>query len=189
MPITVNSPAWFAIRRELEQSTLKLLVEHGIAGWTVGFDNADSRAGQCNFTAQRISYSVLFMLTATKQERLNTMLHEVAHAITGPNHGHDADWESNFVALGGNGSAFAYASSESYTEDRYLWIGVCPTCGDRTGFHAAPEDVWGCYKCPKTVSVLNRVFDLRLRGEPKTPTEVGKKYATSYAKLVKELEG
>jgi hypothetical protein len=129
------------------------------------------------------------MLTATKEERRNTVLHEVAHAVTGPNHGHGVEWEANFVALGGNGSAVAYGSSESYTEDRYLWIGVCPTCGDRTGFHSAPEDVWGCYKCPKTVPVLERVFELRENSVLKTPAEVGKKYAAGYAKLVAELEG
>lgn len=189
MPITVNSPAWFARRRELEQSTLKLLAEHGINGWVVSFDNAEGRAGRCNFTEQRISYSVLFMLTATPEERRNTVLHEVAHAVTGPNRGHGAEWEANFVALGGNGSAVAYASSESYTEDRYSWIGVCPTCGDRTGFHEAPEDVWGCMKCPKSTPVLGRVFELRENGVLMTPAEVGKKYATSHANLVAELKG
>lgn len=37
---------------------------------------------------------------------INTILHEIAHAMT-PSHGHDYIWRLTFIAIGGNGETYA----------------------------------------------------------------------------------
>ena len=43
---------------------------------------------------QQVELSVSFVLRATWSDVRDTILHEIAHAIVGPGHGHDAVWQT-----------------------------------------------------------------------------------------------
>ena len=60
------------------------------AGWRFGFDLAPARGGICRYATKQITLSVSYCLKASKQEVIDVLLHEIAHAIVGPGHGHDA---------------------------------------------------------------------------------------------------
>ena len=62
-------------------------------GWQFRFDFASSRGGVCKYTEKLITLSVTYCLKAWKAEIEDTILHEIAHAIVGPGHGHDTVWE------------------------------------------------------------------------------------------------
>jgi hypothetical protein len=185
--ISLNSPAWFALRRELELSTKRLLEERGLTGWTVVFESSISRGGRCHHDSKTIGYAVPFMLYASDEQRRNTMLHEVAHAVTGPGHGHDAAWKRLFLRLGGNGSALSEYPKEVFTHENFVWLSSCPTCKDVTGMKQAPQTVWGCAKCPKTVPVKQRILSWSKVTGPVAPEAVSNRYATEHAKLLEEL--
>ncbi len=70
------------------------------ARWTFGFDLSTSRAGICRQRAQRITLSVSYCLRATRAEIEDTLLHEIAHAIVGGEHGHDAVWRAKAREIG-----------------------------------------------------------------------------------------
>ena len=63
-------------------------------GWTFAFDLAPVRAGVCRHTEKRIALSVTYCLKASEEEIVDTILHEIAHAIAGPSHGHNETWKS-----------------------------------------------------------------------------------------------
>ena len=68
--------------------------------WHVVFDLAPARAGQCVHEEHRIYLSVGHCLKASRAEIRDTILHEIAHALAGPDHHHDADWRRIARAIG-----------------------------------------------------------------------------------------
>ena len=49
---------------------------------------------------QQVELSVSFVLRATWSDIRDTLLHEIAHAIVGPGHGHDAVWQTAARRIG-----------------------------------------------------------------------------------------
>ena len=75
---------------------------YGLCDWKLELDHAKVRAGACHFTEKKISFSRNFIKHADDLDINDTILHEIAHALVGPNHGHDSVWKK---ALGANISA------------------------------------------------------------------------------------
>ncbi|WP_182353066.1 SprT-like domain-containing protein [Flaviflexus huanghaiensis] len=69
-----------------------LIASHGL-DWEFRWDHARRRAGQANFTARRITLSKHLTELCTEEQVRQTVLHEIAHALVGPGHGHDAQWK------------------------------------------------------------------------------------------------
>ena len=78
----------------------RLMNEHGLTGWRVKLDHARRRAGQCDFMAQTISLSRHYVRHAETDHIRDTILHEIAHALVGPKHGHDAVWRQKAREIG-----------------------------------------------------------------------------------------
>ena len=79
------------LRRALDMAAM-LMAEHGLEGWRVRLDHARRRAGQCDYTNRQISLSRYYVRHAEEAHIRDTILHEIAHALVGPFHGHDAVW-------------------------------------------------------------------------------------------------
>ena len=71
-----------------------LLEHHGLQGWTVAYDGAKRRAGICRFGPKVLGLSAPLTALHSEAEVRDTILHEIAHAIAGPRHGHDATWRA-----------------------------------------------------------------------------------------------
>ena len=98
--LTVVEPTQEPAMPLTEVTTLgeQLIREHEIksglkAGWQFAFDLAPARGGSCRYKEKQITLSVTYCLKAAKEEIIDTILHEIAHAIVGPKHGHDATWK------------------------------------------------------------------------------------------------
>lgn len=94
-------------------------------GWRFGFDFALSRAGVCRYREKRIELSVNYCLRAAPEDVEDTILHEIAHALVGPEHDHDEVWRAAARLLGSTGER---CHRTPPTLPR--WLGVCP-CGQR----------------------------------------------------------
>jgi len=70
----------------------RLLREHGLVGWRFEYDNAKRRGGQCRHADRAISMSRHLVPLWSGPEVMTVLKHEIAHALVGPNHGHDAVW-------------------------------------------------------------------------------------------------
>ncbi len=94
-------------------------------GWVFGFDLATSRAGVCRYAERRIDLSVSYCLAATRAEIEDTVLHEIAHAIVGPRHNHDAIWKAKAREIGCAGER---CHRVQHSTPR--WVGECG-CGQQ----------------------------------------------------------
>ena len=77
-----------------------LFQEHGLKGWRLTLDHARRRAGQCDYRTKTISLSRHYVRYAEKAHIKDTILHEIAHALVGPHHGHDAIWRQKAREIG-----------------------------------------------------------------------------------------
>ena len=67
-----------------------LLDHHGLRDWQVAYDSAKRRAGVCRFRDRTIGLSAPLTALHSEDDVRDTILHEIAHALAGPRHGHDA---------------------------------------------------------------------------------------------------
>jgi predicted SprT family Zn-dependent metalloprotease len=78
----------------------RLLAEHRLDGWKFTFDHAKRRGGACHYGRKVISLSLGFAAAASQAEVDDTVLHEIAHALVGRRHNHDAVWQAKARAIG-----------------------------------------------------------------------------------------
>lgn len=105
--LTVKKPTKISAMtlHEIETLGVRLIREHEVksglnSGWQFAFDLAPARGGICRHAAKQITLSVTFCLKAPKEDIVDTILHEIAHAIVGPNHGHDDTWKTAARRIG-----------------------------------------------------------------------------------------
>ncbi len=138
-----------------------LLAEHGLDEWGVEFDRAKSRAGVCRFDRRVIGLSARLTRLHTEDDVRETVLHEIAHALVGPRHGHDAVWRRTALAIGSTGER---CLAEDTPRVRGAWLGVCPA-GHTLERHRRPERVTVCGLCAPTFD-LAHVFEWTHHGRP-----------------------
>ena len=77
-----------------------LFKQYHLDDWRLVLDHARRRAGQCDYRNKTISLSRHYVRHATQDHIKDTLLHEIAHALVGPNHGHDAVWRQKARQIG-----------------------------------------------------------------------------------------
>ena len=80
-----------------------LMAAHALRGWSFQFDNSTTRAGACQYTTRVLSLSFAFAKQALAEEIRGTLLHEIAHALVGHAHHHDAVWRAKARGIGSSG--------------------------------------------------------------------------------------
>jgi predicted SprT family Zn-dependent metalloprotease len=120
-----------------------LLEVHGLDDWQVSYDNAKRRAGICRFAEQTLGLSAPLTAVHTEDDVRDTILHEIAHALVGPAHGHDATWLAMARRIGSSGERCV--SPDSPTPPA-AWLGACPG-GHTLERHRRPERVLTCGLC------------------------------------------
>ena len=85
---------------EVRGLALSIMAEHGLAGWSFDYDRARRRKGSCTHRKKLITLSEPFVLLNDNDAIRLTILHEIAHALVGPGHGHDAVWKAKCLEVG-----------------------------------------------------------------------------------------
>ncbi|QPI17937.1 hypothetical protein POP12_145 [Pectobacterium phage POP12] len=81
---------------------------HGLVdnGWKFAINGRMTRAlGLCNYSKKTISLSKKFVKVACLDDITDTVLHEIAHALVGYNHGHGSVWQAKAIEIGAIPSA------------------------------------------------------------------------------------
>lgn len=72
----------------------ELIKQHGLdqGGWGFAFNRRKRVLGLCRFDRKQIELSSVFVMQNTEAHVRDTVLHEIAHALAGPQAGHGPQW-------------------------------------------------------------------------------------------------
>jgi len=124
---------------------MTLMKEHGLTekGWKFEYDRAVRRFGCCNYTKMTISLSKKLVELNDEAKVIDTILHEIAHALVGKGQGHNRVWQRKAVSIGCNGSR-CYGNEVTQPTLKYQL--TCPNCG-RTTQRAKMRSGLACGVC------------------------------------------
>ena len=110
--------------------TLNLLNEHNLLsqGWTAKLTRGSRRLGLCSYNKKVIKLARHHVMNGTDAEIMDTIRHEVAHALAGPFAKHGPEWKAWARKLGANPRS--HTKNISY-EMPYKFILHCPVCQHR----------------------------------------------------------
>ena len=130
--------------RQVRQLGYDLLAKHGLTGWHFGFNRRKRSLGVCLFEQCTIELSVYLILRNPHEEVLDTILHEIAHALVGPGHGHDAVWKKKCVEIGAKPIRCGQAEMPPGR-----WRARCGQCGQDFHRYRKPGQMrgWFCRGC------------------------------------------
>jgi len=133
----------------------KLMTRHQLSHWSFQFDHGTKRAGCCHYKTQVISVSIEYAKHCSEAEIKDTILHEIAHALVGKAHHHDAVWKAKAVEIGCSGLR---CHDVQFTPPRYIvkcqnncWVaraerkrrgGVCKKCRGDIIYLTYTEERW-----------------------------------------------
>lgn len=103
-----------------------LMREHGLTGWEFGFDKAIRRFGACYHGRKLITLSQTLVELNDETQVRNTILHEIAHALAGREHGHDNYWRKIAISIGDDGQRCYDSNLVKRPPKKF--VGICPNC-------------------------------------------------------------
>jgi predicted SprT family Zn-dependent metalloprotease len=130
---------------EVAAAARLLLDQHGLTGWSFAYNRRKRSLGLCVYRGKRIELSTHLVARNGDDEVRDTLLHEIAHALTGPGHGHDDAWKAVCLRIG--------ARPERLASDADMpqgaWLARCPGCGTVHSRHRRPRRLigWFCRPC------------------------------------------
>ena len=80
--------------REVALEARGLMDRHGLEEWTLGFIAARGKLGECRPLDRHIGLSRHHAVTGSPEQVTDTVLHEIAHALAGPDAGHGPAWKA-----------------------------------------------------------------------------------------------
>jgi SprT protein len=105
----------------------ELIAEHLDASWTFGWINHLTVMGQCSHHQRRILLARKLTPIADDDAVRDTILHEIAHALAGPSHDHDATWRRLARSLGCPDTAHIDPARVGNPRETLApWVGTCP---------------------------------------------------------------
>lgn len=111
--IDFNKRNNIASREHVEQIGRDLAAQHGLVEWEIAVQghNTSPCLGRCDFKSEKISIETYAADLMSEREVVGIWLHEIAHALVGPGHDHDAVWQAKCREFGG-------IESPSYTPEQ-----------------------------------------------------------------------
>ncbi|MGB3454048.1 MAG: SprT-like domain-containing protein [Moheibacter sp.] len=85
---------------EIEKLAIELMNKHGVGHFKFKYGRSRTYAGNCSSSSQTIRLSIRFVLKNDIERIKNTILHEIAHATVGAEHGHRKVWQDKAKELG-----------------------------------------------------------------------------------------
>ncbi len=122
---------------------------HKLNDWCLKLDNACERCGLTNYSNKTIQLSKQYInnKTTTKKQVINTILHEIAHALT-PGQSHNQVWKKKALEIGCDGKVCNDISPFSKAK----WILTCNNrCFESNRHRRSNVQNKCCKQCKKEV--------------------------------------
>lgn len=109
-----------------------LLQKHGLAakGWRFEWDRARRRAGCCKHSINRVTLSYQYVALNVVEmlgDIIDTILHEIAHALAGPGVGHGPEWRAVCERIGARPERCYDSNVVAMPRGKYA--ATCGRCG------------------------------------------------------------
>ena len=129
-------------------------------GWDFEINRSKRIIGLCNHATNTLLFSSVYIELNKRREVKDTILHEIAHALVGPeeydeSEGHDLLWQAVAKGIGARPDRFA----DRHIAPKPRWYFVCPVHGSIGAYFRKPKLhrkrlVW-CAVCHKRVAILD----------------------------------
>ena len=119
--------------------------EHGLTDWKFKFNNAKTFFGLCSEREHTIWLSRHLTRLNTESVMLDTILHEIAHALAGCRHKHNRIWVSQARIIGCNGERCSSYNEVVHVPGKYKL--VCGKCGSVRQIHRKTRVRKACRFC------------------------------------------
>ena len=130
--------------KQLEVIAHQEMTRHGLHGWTFGLADTKRRLGVCNYRTKRIEIAEYYARNSPPEMVLDTLLHEIAHAIAGHAARHGPAWKAVASRLGATPRA-CESTNRAVTKPGD-WQATCPACEKTFHFYRRPKSLGG-YRC------------------------------------------
>lgn len=163
------------IYSEAKKVANSYMTNHGLSilGWKFQFDNGKRRFGFCSPARKLISLSLPLTILnweARQSEVINTILHEIAHALTFIQYGnsvsaHGREWKRNCVKIGCKPEQYYEGEELNVPKGKYVY--KCPHCEKEISFFREKKRMVACGACCKNYNFgkFSKDFVLVLVGE------------------------
>jgi predicted SprT family Zn-dependent metalloprotease len=151
---------------------LSKMKEHGLIkkGWEFRYDYAKTRLGVCKISKLEkvIGLSKYWVKGLDEAEVLDTILHEIAHALT-PGEGHKQAWKDMCIKIGAKPNRLAdvvkpvkevkqleynYKKEKKYRKPKVEYIFECTGCGVSSVRHRIKQSsTYSCGLCGSKANV------------------------------------
>jgi predicted SprT family Zn-dependent metalloprotease len=107
----------------------ELMKHHGLLdrGWRFKLGNSKRRLGMCSHDEKTIEFSKWY-LDNPDEDIVDTILHEIAHALVGRGHGHDDVWVDKCYEIGAKPERLADPTVKSKAQPNFLIRCENPDC-------------------------------------------------------------
>lgn len=122
------------------------LVKFELRGWRFQVTRAVRTLGTCRYGPRIIGMSRFLIQMNPLEETRDTLLHELAHALVGPQHGHGPLWRSVARYLGCRPERLA---GPGVVMPAGRWVAACGACGRTFRRHRRlrRDREWWCLRC------------------------------------------
>jgi predicted SprT family Zn-dependent metalloprotease len=131
-------------RTDAQTLARSLMNAHGLEHWRFAFGRGKNRLGCCDYTTRTISLSADYVDLNPEPLIRNTILHEIAHALT-PGAKHGPVWKSMCLRIGARAERLARASEVVMSPSKYVL--ACPCCNVKEPRHRRPTRNYYCGAC------------------------------------------
>jgi predicted SprT family Zn-dependent metalloprotease len=129
---------------QLETIARQELDKHGLHGWGFGLSGAKRRLGVCKYRQRRIEIAAYYARNSPEESVLDTLLHEIAHALAGPAAKHGPKWKAVAIRLGA--TPRSCETSQRAVVEPGDWQATCRACEKVAHLYRQPRSLTG-YRC------------------------------------------
>lgn len=129
----------------LKGTAAREFYRHKLTEWRFELADTGRRLGCCKHNEQLIQISDYYARNNPAEKVLDTLMHEIAHALAGPGHGHDFVWKAIALRLGA--TPRACDSAEDTVSKPGEWQSKCGCCGRVHNRYKRPRILSGNVVC------------------------------------------
>jgi predicted SprT family Zn-dependent metalloprotease len=140
-----------------------LMNQHGLANWSFAFDHARRRFGRCDYTHRQITLSKPLTFLNPLDEVRDTILHEIAHALT-PGAHHGPRWRAVCQKIGAR-PVRCYTDARVVSPPRKpaAYLFGCASCNWWVERRRSTRRKYQCRKCLGPVVFRERSVEVAAR--------------------------